>query len=97
MTEVSEFAGDEILQATGSRDDEFAATTKALNLRLLRHAADDQRRLWHFLVAQLFVLFVNLHGQFTGRQQDQSANALHMFMLCLFVPGCFVLPCFMLG
>ena len=38
------------------------------------YAADYQRGLRHVLVAQLFVLFVNLHGQFARGQQDQSAG-----------------------
>src|SRR4029077_2281078 len=76
VTQVREFAGDEILQASRSSDYKFAAGAKTMDLRLLRHAADHQRRFRHFLVAQLFVLLVNLHGQFTGGQEDERADVL---------------------
>ena len=52
------------------------AGAQALDLRLLRYAADHQRGLRHVLVRKLFVLLVNLHGEFTRRQQHQRADAL---------------------
>ena len=76
MAQVGEFAGDEILQASRSSDYKFAAGAKTVDLRLFRYAADNQRRLRHVLIAQLFVLLVNLHGEFARGQQDQGADIL---------------------
>ena len=41
---------------------------EALDLRLLGYAADDQRRFGRGLAAQVFILFVDLHGQFARGQ-----------------------------
>ena len=72
VAQVGEAAVGEILQASGSRDDERGSGAQALDLSLLGDAADDERGLGHVLGAQLFVLFVDLHRKFARGQQDQS-------------------------
>ena len=74
VAQVGEAAIGEILQASGSRDDERGSGTESLNLSFLGDAADHERGLGHVLAAQLFVLFVDLHRKFTSRQQDQSVR-----------------------
>ena len=74
VTQVGELAVGEILQASGSGDDQRRSGAQALDLRLLRDAADDQRGFGHVFRAQLLVLFVDLHGQFARWQQDQGVG-----------------------
>ena len=76
LAQVRELAGDEILQASRSGNDKLAAGAQTVDLRFLGYAADYQRRLRQVLAAQLFVLLVNLHGEFTRGQQDQGADVL---------------------
>src|ERR1022692_2722855 len=70
LTQVGELAIGEVLQASRSGDDQRRTGTEALDLSFLRYAADDQRSFGHGFRAQIFVLFVDLHGQLARGQQD---------------------------
>src|ERR1035438_8993763 len=72
VTQIGEFAVGEILQASGSGDDQRRTGAQPLDLSFFRYAANHEGGLGHGFGTQLFVLFVDLHGQLARWQQDQS-------------------------
>src|SRR5262249_32424031 len=72
LPEVSKLAADKILQSSGSGNHKLRPSAQAFDLRLLRHATDDECSPGHSFRAQLFVLLVYLHREFPSRQQHKS-------------------------
>ena len=81
VAQVGQLAGHQVLQASRSGDHQSSTGAKAGYLRLLGHAADDQRRFGRGFTAKLFVLPVDLHGQLARRQQNQRAGVASFFAL----------------
>src|SRR5262249_18329392 len=60
VVEISKLAIHEILQASGSGNQQLRPGSQTLDLRFLRYASDDERSFSHSLRAQLLILLVNL-------------------------------------
>ncbi len=71
LFEAHQPAAKEIFQTSGRGYDDPRSGAQGLNLRLLGQAADDEGSGRKLLVAQLFVLLVNLHRKFARGHQDQ--------------------------
>ena len=69
--EANQPAAKEIFQPSRRGYDDPRSGAQGLNLRLLGQTADNEGCGRKFLVAQLFVLFVNLHGKFARGHQDK--------------------------
>ena len=74
LVEADLLVVEQILEAARRRDYNVGAFGDLLDLRVARDAAEDENGLQPHAVRQLLQHFLDLHGEFAGRRQDQGTR-----------------------